>query len=683
MKKKKSRRKNKILTKKKPLLQKGGADFDRSGVLLDPTTLSTEPRDLLPPSPVMLIPPNTVAEGTGLDGTISLELQKQKTVYREKIEMKETLFTILQVIIKSKGICVEEHEHTADCLLGDKVISRLYQKFKYEHHPLIHPEGIDIDIRKESSNIEKLEAKLVYEMGTGDTELGIDNFGKYLDLINFDTETLSKVRKIEYAKKGKTLQSDKISLIMCLIETIIMNREVVYLCDIINFIEIYHDKVSLASKKREELYFYYGDRPDSGKYIGTLIEEVCYKEPMTGKANFIKQKPRDVILLDYNYQDLMGNEKTQLLVYSSSGSNFSASQKNLLTPINGNCLSTMDRRKLTYPKNEKFKELFSKIDSYLFMENDNPTLFMNTSGEFVPGTKSWDTIIQDKKFHYLWIMKFVPRMIMNDKFQFSFYDPYKNWPNKNYVYKNILGQDYYMAQLKDGKVAKIGNAYIFKNVRSAMKTIEFENLKKLPHPPDRMKLAIEHKKIFYRRFFMNRHFYSYRNMDFDFRQKQVSEYQINAETKDQNIYGYNLDDQPYTGFSQDNKDDMKKVRKRIISYFYDTIFYAEYKKPDKTPEESLNFTIEEIKDIVLKSNFSKLGENEISPVDLDSFDIKYNGTYYDTDQVTILKKIISILEKEAIKIIEDGSKQYLKNTKFNTFIRMPLYEDIQTHYRTK
>ena len=83
-----------------------------------------------------------------------------------------------------------------------------------------------------------------------------------------------------------------------------------------------------------------------------------------------------------------------------------------------------------------------------------------------------------------------------------------------------------------------------------------------------------------------------------------------------------------------------------------------------------------------KSEF-KNGENEISAVDLASFDIKYNGTYYDTDQVTILGKIISILEKEAIKIIADKSKQYLKNTKFNTFIRMPLYEDIQTHYRTK
>lgn len=164
--------------------------------------------------------------------------------------------------------------------------------------------------------------------------------------------------------------------------------------------------------------------------------------------------------------------------------------------------------------------------------------------------------------------------------------------------------------------------------------------------------------------------------------KQVSEYQINAETKNQNIYSYNLDEKPYTGFKKDNADDMKKVRKRIISYFYDTIFYAEYKKPDKTPEESLNFTIEEIKYIVLQSNFSKQGENEISTVDLDSFDIKYKGTYYDTDQNTILEKIISILEKEAIKIIEDGSKQYLKNTKFNTFIRMPLYEDIETHYRT-
>ena len=199
---------------------------------------------------------------------------------------------------------MEEHEHTPECLLKDPVIARLFKKYNCVHQERRNQYEMenDLNLRREALSQSELESDLGMRIKIGSLDLGIENLDDYICKIDFDTETLMRIKNIEFDSKKLTGKSEKIQIIIYLIDTIITIREIVYLHCIINFIE--NQKVDLSLENREELYFFYGDRPNTGKYIGTDIEEVISLDETTQKTVRKKQKPRNVFLLDYKYKDL-------------------------------------------------------------------------------------------------------------------------------------------------------------------------------------------------------------------------------------------------------------------------------------------------------------------------------------------------------------------------------------------
>ena len=106
-----------------------------------------------------------------------------------------------------------------------------------------------------------------------------------------------------------------------------------------------------------------------------------------------------------------------------------------------------------------------------------------------------------------------------------------------------------------------GFIQIRNQLKPAISTKEFEGKIKTYSE----QTVLDHKKIFFNRYFSNRKLYSLRNMEFDFETKKIREDEMNDRIKDNNIFGKDL---TYLEIN-DNI-----IKNKVLSYIFDNSFYC-------------------------------------------------------------------------------------------------------------
>ena len=321
----------------------------------------------------------------------------------------------------------------------------------------------------------------------------------------------------------------------------------------------------------------------------------------------------------------------------------------------------------------KFKNIFRKCDSYLFKDTNEKPTSLDVTGIIIPGKISWEELKDRKRLSRTWIIKFSPYMNYEGNFNFKFIDSYRGFSGSQDLYVILLGGQYFIKQHQNGNVIKRNNIYSFKNIRNYLNTVEIQNLISTS-TNQRLEQDLELKKLFYRRYFTNQEFFSMRNMSFEFDFKEIKNEDLNIALGDNNIFGKDLVNIYDNPLSEDNK---FKIKKKILLYFFDTLFYCIHYDSKYQSHYSLNFALEEMKDI-LRQEINET--DELKEHEIDYFDINYKLggiKEFNTEENDILEKILKKLEIVGYKIAL-GEDKY-KNTRFYTFIKLPFYDDIRNN----
>lgn len=634
--------KRKTKKNKRRLVMKGGADaaFHR--------TLHTK---LKPPPFITPVP-----QINSMKTTHPVKLINPKQIYNSYIKYKdirEHLFSHFQKEVIEKNICEELHEHYPDCVLRDPVIANLFNSFQCDTMELkiqLEETITILDLEKEDID---LKSKLAFQVALGEIEIGISNLEGYLQTINFDTNNLFKLKKIMGKRKLNPTSQHSIQNLIYLIDTISFIKQVMFLNCLLQFIN--YTEISLSQSKREDLYYYLGDRPDAGDYLGT-----CYNHDYTydtiGDIVIIKEtQPRDMFLLNYNYTSGTGESKKKLPFYRSSGKSYSALQKDLISPFNGYSLVNQSHKSLS-KVNRIYEDFFLECESYICTEEGE--LYMNETGNFVTKKikEKWSSIT--KKLYTGWYIKFSSLLYYNNRTNNLLFvnKPYEKWNRSNDMH-NLIGLELYQEQCASGNVIQQGNAFTFKDMNLMFKTREFEELKRNPDRAITETMIRKHKDLFFNRYKGNKSFYSFRNLSMQYTSEKISHRKLNEKIGSNNIYNYDMS-------RLEDVSNNEQMNNKLLSYIFEYPHYSSIHDHDKVAN---NF-----------NDINKVMEIAESPLHLTFKPIR-NG-YLQCEDNNTLYEILDKLKELQIKIME-GPSSYTslkyKDTLFYKFITLPFYNNIK------
>lgn len=428
------------------------------------------------------------------------------------------------------------------------------------------------------------------------------------------------------------------------------------------------------SKRKEEgfgignLNYFKGKLPNKINYIGTNYELVPDIRPAADmylyNEQFLvkKERARDIFMIDYEYDSLSSSKvkKTKLPLYRSSGTSYSSSQKDLLSPFCGKSLQTI----IYGSEPEKYDDcaflqvlifvasvLFKKEYTEKFGEAELPSGIKGVKLQYI--IEEFEFIFIQGCVCSIWLIKFSPYIyhigegvivnVINPKYE------REKWP-KSDALKEMLGGKYIEKQIRSSAIKLNHPEMVIQEYKTPLKIVE--NLMKTPTKEETSEML----NIFLNRYFANEDFFSMRNMgDFRYTETELSNYELNSSIKDQNIF-----DKDLSKCGQLKGE--KNLEIKIMSYFYECFYYYKY-------DMDANSVFADIK-IVLHI----YDETEIN-IDVKE-DTKYNYIFPNLD---ILRNIVIKLKKIGDDILSDPTSEEsykYKDTIFYNVMVLPFYDDI-------
>jgi hypothetical protein len=617
-------RRKKLLTKKKKKLL-GGAE--------SPTSKVKNPTNLLPPPPPFAGKVSTSERRptAKIDLSLSEKIKKIQESMAKIMPKEDTLVDKLEEFLTSKEAVIKKYsKRTLDddysSFFSNPEVIRKTSRIKFPGDILLRNQ-----IRQRKMELSMVVIELEKE------DLHFDTRGINLDLVerleisalDIDTENLLE----KYANE--------------LIKNICIMQNINELTKITKFLEADGQDGNLELDHS----FYTGKTTTGIEYIGSGYEESTYFDTEFGSNTtmIVTENRRDFFMIDFDYTSLNGVPKKKLPFYKSTGTNFSAIQRGYLAPFNGSSLYMIPYSKqLGFSENSKYYKVMLDFANFLF-----PDLFEDKSGILVSGeigncllyhSREWEHLFRAKKIYMNWIIKFASF--------FNFIDgvsekmkAYEGWSHTDEI-RNLLGNKYFQKQLLKGNIIQTGSLFTLLDLREPMKIIENKGITLSERD------VLEQKNLFHKRYFGSEELFSFRNMAFDIPvENKKRSYEINEKIGKNNIFDKDL-------VEVGKMIDTGKLEIKIMAYIYDILYYC--------TTDDYRHCVADINDVL-----RLLGKDITLEVFQDSLG------FYNCPDKHMIKDIVDILKEEGKNILESGSTT-CKKTIFYNFIKLPLYEDINS-----
>lgn len=426
-----------------------------------------------------------------------------------------------------------------------------------------------------------------------------------------------------------------------------------------------------ARKGFHQGQFYSGKSSRKMDYIGTnyeLVPKLVDGDFQNRRFLLETMNPRDIFLIDFDYPCLDSKKpnRTKLSVYRSSGTSYSAEQKNLISPFCGKALQRIDTLAANQKKHYQdtvFRKILIFCGSILFPE------VYEDKKSFLPSGKKgivlnyqyseWLRLFEESKVHYTWFIKFSNFFYYENAGQLYIqktYAPYQKWSGKEQLY-NFLGKQFIESGIDKRKMFKLGDCIQIKEYAKPLNIIEM----KTATTPNK-KTIESFKSIFYNRYFANEELFSLRNMgDFPYKNKEIRDSEMNQQIKDQNIFGINLYETGLEEISNSTQGDKtnENINLKIMAYLYECFYYYDF-------EQHPISTISDLEEVLrLNGKFETI-----------EFDVDTDENLYDCLNFPELERAILTLREVGLEIGEGHGEKY-GGTIFYSTMKLPLVENIK------
>lgn len=425
-----------------------------------------------------------------------------------------------------------------------------------------------------------------------------------------------------------------------------------------------------ARKGFHQGQFYSGKSSRKMDYIGTnyeLVPKLVDGDFQNRRFLLETMNPRDIFLIDFDYPCLDSNKdnRNKLSVYRSSGTSYSAEQKNLISPFCGKALQRIDTLAANQKKHYQdtvFRKILIFCGSILF-----PEVYQDKI-KFLPSGKKgivlsyqyseWLRLFEESKVHYTWFIKFSNFFYYENAGQLYIqktFAPYQEWSGKEQLY-NFLGKQFIESGIDKRKMFKLGDCIQIKEYAKPLNIIEM----KTPATPNK-KTIESFKSIFYNRYFANEELFSLRNMgDFPYKNKEIRDSEMNQQIGDQNIFGINLYEKGLQEISNPTQVEKlnENINLKIMAYLYECFYYYDF-------EQHPISTISDLEEVLrLKGKFETI-----------EFDVDTDENLYDCLNFSELERAILTLIEVGKEIGERHGEKYGGTIFYNT-MKLPLVENI-------
>ena len=415
--------------------------------------------------------------------------------------------------------------------------------------------------------------------------------------------------------------------------------------------------------------FFTGKVDNNIRYLGTNYET----SPGLVDGDFQNRRlqvqtfnPRDIFKIDFKYPCLASGkeDRTKLSVYRSSGTSYSASQKNLISPFCGKALQIIQPNSPIHSghiKDTAFRKILIHSASILF-----PDLFEGYYSQiFLPsGRKSktlrydlseWLYMFQQGKVHYCWFIKFLNYLYYSAGGKINLQGDfiYQEWSRRETVFE-FLGRKNINTAIAKKEMFKLGEYIMIKDYEKPLKIMETSKV-----GIGNKKILEEYKSIFYNRYFGNEDLFSIRNMgDFDYDSKILTDENLNKNISDQNVFGLDLFKVGLSEIQTGTEVD-ENISLKIMAYLYDCLYYYHY---EQHPIGAIS-DMEEVLKI----------KGVYEPIE---FDVDTDENLFDCLTFPEFERGINNL-KEAAKEIGSGRGLKYEGTIFYQIMLLPLVKNIK------
>jgi len=556
-------------------------------------------------------------------------------------------------------VCNIEHEHNLMCLPDE---------FDYEH--------IDTHINNYDEKIKILKEQYNKLISNGESITGIpqktinDNLNNLLLFVNPISLTPSQIKYINMInlyQKIIALQKE-----VCIYEYIIKHGSI--------------QEVMLNKYVRT------GIRPNTKEYCGTTYENGT-NITKHGEIYFDLHGARDIYLFDYNWDTLKGRAN-KLPLYSSTGTNFSAGQKGLMSPFAGYCFQ--EKGGTVHVSDSNIPEIILEWANIAHNKNIEKSevsaggISISISGEdeeevydIRDKTRSWSKLQNSLSLMSGWYIKYTKNLSLNLTEKTILQNENKYYKYDNHVAVcDMLGLSFFRKQIAD-------NHIIHEKQNRYKVTLSFYNEMEV-------ELGIKGNvelDLFSNRIFFSKELYSFRNSVSDretIPTKSIITSEVNNIIKENNIYNKDLSKL----YKVPHEKNSKKICNKILTYLNDIIVYdcniwGFIKKPDRTFEQTTNRLGKRVnKKVERLINYEECYydlKNVLNLTDYKKEHFRIEGKEHHYSRVSeisycpkhILKDIFDHLYNIAIVIIKepDDNKAMLesiKETQFYNYITTPL-----------
>ena len=453
-----------------------------------------------------------------------------------------------------------------------------HQKFR-DNSFLLQPEN----------QVKLLDDRSKYEMLLQQTQMELPKY--MVEIVRFchyigNTTFASKYKKIALLSEIFMILEQKVKeripefiILKYLLDIIDILHNLVDYYNFLLHIEIGVTKtqpaVDLSAKE-----FYEGKVSNKMDYLGTNSTV----ETLGKKDNFLHifSASRDIFQIDLQYPSLRkGINKNKFSLYQSTGKSYSAAQKGLISPFIGICLSNIPISKKNLTLATSFMFVLTDIANHLFDKlYESPDKTYTESGKVINSVTydehHFHRIFDDgteSKCYYRWFIKYSKNFSFStkeDKIKYIV-RRFQNWDNVDDVY-NFLGADYIAQEIKLGNFIKSKYFLDMKNIDIPLDIIEYTQKGREKENP---RIC---KDLFHNRYFSNQKLFSMRNMGvFIEHKKNIYDYQVNQGFEKENIFDKNLFDIAIKGLDDKDEQYENNIRKKILSYFYEILYYLDHK----------------------------------------------------------------------------------------------------------
>ena len=456
-------------------------------------------------------------------------------------------------------VCNIEHEHNLMCLPDE---------FDYEH--------IDTHINNYDEKIKILKEQYNKLISNGESITGIpqktinDNLNNLLLFVNPISLSPSKIKYINMInlyQKIIALQKE-----VCIYEYIIKHGSI--------------QEVMLNKYVRT------GIRPNTKEYFGTTYENGT-NITKHGEIYFDLHGARDIYLFDYNWETLKGRAN-KLPLYSSTGTNFSAGQKGLMSPFAGYCFQEkggtvpvdasnlpeiiLEWANIAHNKNIEKSEVSAGGGISISISGEDEEEVYDIHDK----TKSWSKLQNSLSLMSGWYIKYTKNLSLNLTEKTILQNENKYYKYDNHVAVcDMLGLSFFRKQIADNHIIH-----------------EKQNRYKVTHSfYNEMEVELGIKSLveldlFSNRIFFSKELYSFRNSVSDretIPTKSIITSEVNNIIKENNIYNKDFS----ILYKRTRENNSKKICNKILTYLNDIIVYDSnvlgfIKKHDRTLEQITN-----------------------------------------------------------------------------------------------